>query len=95
MQRHPDRHPVRPPSLGLTAMPLLFARYVAGQIEDPFWDQFMQVLDANDTPADDRLALAAFFNDAFAELEPSEVKLPRHGEVEELLREVRSPRRKA
>lgn len=91
MHPHPDRQPVRPPSHGLTAMPLLFARYVAGQIDDPFWDQFMQVLDANDTPPDERLALAAFFNDAFAELEPSAVKLPRHGEVEELLREIRTP----
>ena len=89
MPMHPDRSPMRPPSAGLTAMPLLFARYVAGQIADPFWDQFMNVLDANGTPAEERVALAAFFNDAFAELGPDGVKMPVEAEVKELIEEVR------
>lgn len=89
MHVHPDRPPVRPPSVGLTAMPLLFARYVAGQIDDPFWDQFMSVLDANGTPAEERVALATFFNDAVAELGPDGVKMPVEAEVKELIEEVR------
>ena len=71
----------------MTAMPALFARYVAGQIDEPFWDQFMQVLDANDTPPADRLALAAFFSDAFADL-GADVQIPPFAEVQELLSEV-------
>lgn len=72
-------------------MPLLFARYVAGQIDDPFWDQFMQVLDANETPPAERLALAAFLNDAFFDLGPGSVKIPHSKEIKELLAEVVTP----
>ena len=72
-------------------MPILFARYVAGQIDDPFWDQFMQVLDANETPPAERLALAAFLNDAFFDLGPDTVKMPRSEEMKELLAEVITP----
>ena len=84
MQPHPDRQP----AARMTAMPLLFARYVAGQIEDPFWHRFMQILDANETPAEERLALATFFHDAFAELEHQDVKIPRSEEVREILTAV-------
>ncbi len=80
---HPQ--PDRSPATRLAPLPLLFARYVAGQIEDPFWDQFMQVLDANETTPQERLALAAFFNDAFAELKPEQVRMPKSEEVRELL----------
>ena len=73
-------------------MPLLFARYVAGQIEDPFWDQFMQVLDANDTPPAERLALAAFLNDAFFDLGPDTITMPKSEELRDLLAEVVTPR---
>lgn len=72
-------------------MPILFARYVAGQIDDPFWDQFMQVLDANETPPAERMALAAFLNDAFFDLGPDAVKMPRSEEMKELLAEVITP----
>lgn len=86
MQPHPDR----PPAARMAAMPILFARYVAGQIEEPFWDQFMQVLDANDTPPEERLALAAFFSDAFASLGPN-VNIPKFDEVRALLADVSQP----
>ena len=72
-------------------MPILFARYVAGQIDDPFWDQFMQVLDANETPPAERLALAAFLNDAFFDLGPDTVKMPQAKEINELWAEVVMP----
>ena len=72
-------------------MPLLFARYVAGQIADPFWDQFMQVLDANETPPAERLALVAFLNDAFFDLGPDSVKMPQTEEMKALLAEVVTP----
>ena len=79
------------PAAPLAPMPSLFARYVAGQIADPFWDQFMQVLDANDTPPAERLALAAFLNDAFFELGLDTIKMPQSDEVKELLAEVITP----
>ncbi len=79
------------PAAPLAPMPSLFARYVAGQIADPFWDRFMQVLDANDTPPAERLALAAFLNDAFFELGLDTIKMPQSDEVKELLAEVITP----
>lgn len=79
------------PATPMAPMPLLFARYVAGQIDDPFWDRFMQVLDANDTPPAERLALAAFLNDAFFDLGLDIIKMPESGEVKDLLAEVITP----
>ena len=79
------------PTTPLAPMPLLFARYVAGQIADPFWDQFMQVLDANETPPAERLALAAFLNDAFFDLGPDTIKMPQSKEMKDLLAEVVMP----
>ncbi len=79
------------PAAPLAPMPSLFARYVAGQIADPFWDRFMKVLDANDTPPAERLALAAFLNDAFFELGLDTIKMPQSDEVKELLAEVITP----
>ncbi len=79
------------PAAPLSPMPLLFARYVAGQISDPFWDQFMKVLDANDTPPAERLALAAFLNDAFFDLGPETVTMPKSVEAQDLLSEVVTP----
>ncbi len=85
MQSHALFRPATP----LTPMPLLFVRYVAGQIDDPFWDQFMQVLDANDTPPAERLALAAFLSDAFFDLGFD--TMPESKEMKKLLAEVITP----
>lgn len=79
------------PATPLAPMPLLFARYVSGQIQDPFWDQFMQVLDANETPPAERLALAAFLNDAFFDLGIDTINMPKSEEMRELLAEVITP----
>ena len=79
------------PAAPLAPMPSLFARYVAGQIADPFWDRFMKVLDANDTPPAERMALAAFLNDAFFDLGLDTIKMPQSHEVKELLAEVITP----
>lgn len=87
MQSHASFRPVMP----LAPMPVLFARYVAGQIDDPFWDRFMQVLDANDTPPAERLALAAFLNDAFFDLGLDTMTMPESNEVKKLLAEVITP----
>ncbi len=79
------------PAAPLAPMHSLFARYVAGQIADPFWDRFMKVLDANDTPPAERLALAAFLDDAFFDLGLDTIKMPHTHEVKELLAEVITP----
>ena len=49
-----------------TSSPLrsLFARYVTGQIEEPLWTKFMQALDDTEGQPSERMALAAFLNDA-------------------------------
>lgn len=41
----------------------LFAKYVAGQIEEPLWKKFMSALDANESKPSERLALIAFMHD--------------------------------
>jgi len=46
----------------LPPLQLLFERYIAGQIEDPLWNRFMQALDRNEST--DRMALATFLVDA-------------------------------
>ena len=51
----------------------------------------MQVLDANETPPAERMALAAFLSDAFFDLGPDTVKMPRSEEMRELLAEVITP----
>lgn len=71
------------------AMSLLFARYVAGQIEDTSWNQCMQILDANDTSPEERLALAAYFNDAFSEQESI---VPKTRDLQAFLMEIRHTR---
>lgn len=65
----------------VTAMSLLFARYVAGQIADPAWVQIMSILDSDDTSAEERVALANFISDAYQDLGPTEVEVPKADEV--------------
>lgn len=69
----------------VTAMSLLFARYVAGQIADPAWNQIMAILDAEDTSMDERVALANFISDAFQDLGPDDVKVPLSDEVRDFV----------
>lgn len=64
------------------ALPLLFARYVAGQIAQSQWDAFADAFDEADASADERAAFASFYLDASA---VEEVKMPRPGEVEAML----------
>lgn len=78
------------PTPSRTVLPKLFIQYVAGRIAESSWDQFMHVLDATDATSQERLALATFFNDAYAE-DGEAVKLPGLDEVEDLLSDMRAP----
>lgn len=69
----------------VTAMSLLFARYVAGQIADPAWGQIMSILDSADTSTEERVALASFISDACNDLGPSEVEVPKVEEVHDIV----------
>lgn len=69
------------------ALPLLFARYVAGQIAQAQWDAFADALDEADASADERAAFASFYLEASATGE--EIKLPKPNEVEDLLSAMR------
>lgn len=69
----------------VTAMSLLFARYVAGQITDPAWEDIMDLLDAEETTMEERVALANFINDAWQDLGPEEIKVPRIEEVRDFV----------
>lgn len=71
--------------LQLSALPFLFRRYVAGQIRQTSWEQFMHLFDAEAITTDERVALASFFCDALSEMESDDVHWPAGDEVEELL----------
>ncbi len=73
------------PGHGATAMSLLFARYVAGQISDPAWGQIMSVFDSNDATMEERIALASFISDAWHDLGPNEVEVPKVEEVHDFV----------
>ena len=44
----------------------LFARYLAGQIEESVWKRFLSVLESFESNPSERSALIAFFDDIFA-----------------------------
>jgi hypothetical protein len=51
----------------------------------------MHVLDVNETPPSNRMALAAFLSDAFSDLEPDAIKMPGTEEMVDLLADVAPP----
>ena len=48
-------------SMGLLSR--LFARYIAGEIDEPLWKKFLSALDANETKPSERMALISFMYD--------------------------------
>lgn len=69
-----------------TVLPLLLARYVAGQITDLVWTQIMSIFDEGDAATrQERTALAAFLCDALDDLGPQALKMPPATEVQDLL----------
>ena len=68
-----------------TALSVLFARYIAGQINDKAWTQIMSILDADTTPMEERVALANFISDAYQDLGPESVKVPKLEEVQDFV----------
>ncbi|ARA94196.1 hypothetical protein AWN76_014225 [Rhodothermaceae bacterium RA] len=81
----------RPASVSTTALfPLLFARYVTGQIADAVWTQIMSVIDADGTTQQERTALTAWVYDALEDLGPQGLNLPKVDEVADLLGATRA-----
>ncbi len=72
------------PAAHRRALSLLFARYVAGQIAEGQWQAFATTYDAAGLDAESRAALAAFYNDAVAEIGPA-VRMPTPEDVTDLL----------
>lgn len=69
----------------LSALSLLFARYVAGQINDSNWERIMRVFDTGEASPDERVAFANFISDVCIELGPEAVNVPQPEEVDEML----------
>ncbi len=69
----------------LSALSLLFARYVAGHINEAAWQQLTHVFDAGVGSLDERDAFAYFISDACNDLGPDALKVPRLDEVEAML----------
>lgn len=63
----------------------LLLRYIAGQIEDAPWRQFMQAVDAEGATTQERVALAAFVHDLVADHGPDGLKLPDSAEIQDVL----------
>lgn len=72
-----------------SALTLLLARYVSGQFSRQAWTQLMTLLDLNDMTAQERLALAMFFDDVMDEADQGSLKVPAIEEAEALLTEIR------
>ena len=70
-----------------SALPLLFARYVAGQIAQAQWDDFASAFDEADASADERAAFAAFYLETTSA--GDEVALPNPDELGGLLAALR------
>lgn len=77
-------------STARAVFPMLFARYVSGQIADAVWAQIMSVIDADGTTEQERTALTAWVHDALEDLGPQVLKLPKVDEVQDLLVAMRA-----
>lgn len=83
---HPNVHPLHRPS----AMMLLFARYISGQIAEASWHRFVSAFDETDASPEEREALAEFFNDALRDFGPHAVSLPGAKDAQDFLAETRA-----
>lgn len=78
---------IAPTRRASSALPLLFAHYVAGHIAQAQWDDFASAFDEADASADERAAFAAFYLETTSAGE--DVPLPRADELEDLLAATR------
>jgi hypothetical protein len=72
-----------------SALTTLLTRYVNGQIGSDYWKQLMSIFDASDVTAQERLAMATFFDDVIGEAGTDARKIPLIQEATELLGETR------
>lgn len=69
-----------------TSAPLqLFVRHLTGQLADGAWTQFVNAYDTVDASPAERIAYAAFLNDAVCDLGPDAVPVPKPEEVDDVL----------
>ena len=66
-----------------SALPLLFAHYVAGKMAQAQWDDFAATFDEAEGSAEERAAFARFCLDVT--IAGDEVKLPKPSELEDIL----------
>ncbi|RMF58119.1 MAG: hypothetical protein D6746_10055 [Bacteroidetes bacterium] len=71
-----------------SALAVLLARYVRGQIAEAAWHNLMQAFDADEISGPERLALARFVNDLLSE-RGAQAEIPRLEEIQDLLAETR------
>ena len=79
------------PTLLPSFLPDLFVHYITGQLNEPSWSRLTQALDFNsgEATSEERLAMAAFFDDAALEGDFDDFDLPDADEVQDLLSETR------
>lgn len=66
-----------------SAMPLLFAHYVAGTVAQTTWDAFSVAFDEATASDEERAAFAHFYLEAV--ISGDEVELPKPNELEDVL----------
>ncbi len=67
----------------VSAMPLLFAHYVAGKVAQAHWDEFSMAFDEANASDEERAAFARFYLEAT--ISGDEVALPKPHELEDVL----------
>ncbi len=77
------------PALPSSALLMLLARYVDGQIADVSWKKLMRVFDTAGMSSTERLALAKFVNDLFSERRDAAFNVPKLKETRDLLSDIR------
>ncbi len=71
-----------------SAMPLLFAHYVAGKVAQAHWDEFSAAFDEADASDEERAAFARFYLETT--ISGDEVSLPKPKELEDVLAATRA-----
>ena len=73
-----------------TALSLLFARFVSGQIPDAAWTQMMSILDDAAPNEEERSALVNFLSDACSDLGARSVEVPAPSEMRDYVTLMRA-----
>ncbi len=68
----------------------LLSHYMSGEITLNSWQQMMKLLDTSAVSRQERIALAAFFDDAVVDIGADDLKIPLVKEANDLIKAIRA-----